>query len=212
MLQKYGSLLASCFGLVSNCGRWSDGRCHLQNIGLEDVIASFFDTATDENMALFCYVSVAYLLSSKTVQNISLNLNAVKKLVNLLKGATSDKALSCNWNFLDLGGDSVVTGAKVLVAIESLANNSAAKRTMVASNVFEYLLKYGNICVDVCDLELTLNALTSLLDNETALSAMKIIELKKFLETLIRERSDEILLAANRVYSKLGKCSNAFIT
>jgi hypothetical protein len=78
---------------VCNCAKRSENRNHLLKVKLDEVLQHFVNISnSDENTILYCYVCVMFILPSKAVEQLTISIPALRKLVGFLKVAAADSA------------------------------------------------------------------------------------------------------------------------
>jgi hypothetical protein len=190
---------------VCNCAKRSENRNHLLKVKLDEVLQHFVNISnSDENTILFCYVSVMFILPSKSVDQLTISIPALRKLVGFLKVAAADSAggFHCPHDFGPLG-DVRMHGYELVMAVSALAQNKVARKDMADNGVFEHLVKYGAADTDTYHQELTLTAIHALLGHDTVPIALRVSGLLPLVDELMTSTTDGVRQEATRVSEKI---------
>ena len=204
ILQSYGPILSHCLGILGNCAKRSESRGYVHGDDFIQLLMYYLNTTnSDEDTMIFCYAFVLVLLPIDKIQQLVISVEAARKLLNFLKTAAKNSEFICSYEFSELHISMSIRGYQILMAIETLSQNTEGKKIMIENNVFVHLVTIGKQTTDAYYLELTLRAIYSLLDGDTVDIALKIPGFNEIIEILSESDSRTVQQEAERVSEKL---------
>ena len=202
-------MLKSSVGTLCNCGKRSENRHYIQNVGLVQILVTYLDVSSNINDIIFYgYISFVFLLPNTEIQKLQLKESRLKALVSCLEAASKHPAFRCKYLFEQLSGGVQPHCFELVMAVGALAIHDAARAMLVEMQVISHLVTYANRDNDSYHQELCLKAMHALLAKETFYTILKEKEFSKLIVKLIKSEHDGVRQEALRVGEKIRNLKN----